>query len=113
MSGNSLTMASSLKCPHGAPVQITSANPMAMAGGAAIVTANDVFTVIGCPFQLPTVPPTPSPCVTVKWSLGDLRVKSSQGPTLSQSSQGLCYSALQAPQGPVVIEMTQPKVSSA
>ena len=112
MAGNTLTIASSLKCPHGATVQITPSNPGTTAGGAAIATANDTFTVIGCPFQLPTVPPTPSPCVTVRWLVTDLQVKANKAQTLSQSSQGLCYSALQVPQGPVVIESTQPKVSS-
>jgi len=112
MAGGMLTIASSLKCPHGAPVQITASNPGTTAGGAAIVTAKDNFTVIGCPFQLPTVPPTPSPCVTVLWLLTDLKVSANQAPTLSQSSLGLCFSALQLPQGPVVIEATQTKVTS-
>jgi hypothetical protein len=112
MAGNALTITASLQCPHGGTVQITPSNLRATAGGAALATANDVFTVVGCPFQLPTVPPIPSPCVTVQWLVTDLRVKAGSAPTLSLSSQGLCYSALQVPQGPVVIESAQPKVSS-
>ena len=110
MAGNTLTSASVLTCPHGAPVLITPTNPRASAMGAPLVTANDVFTVVGCPFQLPTTPPTPSPCVTVQWVVTDLRMGA---PTLSQSSVGLCLSVAQAPQGPVLIQSTQPKVFTA
>src|SRR5262245_52579785 len=111
MAGNALTTAASLQCPHGGTVQIIPTNLRATAG-AALATANDGFVVVGCPFQLPTVPPIPSPCVTVRWTVTDLRVKANNAATLSQSSQGMCYSATQIPQGPVVIASTQEKVSS-
>ena len=112
MAGNMLTIAASLTCPHGATVMITPSNPTTTVDGSAIATANDTFTVVGCPFQLPTVPPTPSPCVTVQWVVTDQRVKANNGATLSESSQGLCYSAMQVPQGPVVIQSGQTVVSS-
>jgi hypothetical protein len=112
MAGGALTTASTLQCPHGGTVQMTPSNPTIKFGGAPVVTANDTFIVSGCPFQLPTTPPTPSPCVTVRWTVSDQKVKTSGGPTLSQSSVGLCYSALQAPQGPVVIAATQAQVKS-
>jgi hypothetical protein len=47
----------------------------------------------------------------VQWTVTDLQVKSGAA-TLSQSSQGMCISAMQAPQGAVVIAETQQKVSS-
>src|SRR5436190_18642478 len=109
---NTLNISASLQCPHGGTVQIVPSNLRAKAGGVPVATANDTFIVIGCPFQLPTTPPTPSPCVLVRWLLTDFRVKANNAATLSQSSQGLCYSAQQAPQGPVVIGNTQTKVSS-
>jgi hypothetical protein len=111
MAGNTLTTASSLTCPHGGTVAITPSTPRAKADGAAVATAEDQFTITGCPFQLPTVPPTPSPCVMVQWTVTDLQVNSGAA-TLSQSSQGMCISAMQAPQGAVVIAETQQKVSS-
>jgi hypothetical protein len=111
MAGNTLTSASTLTCPHGASVTIVPANQRAMAEGVFIATAADVFTVVGCPFVLPTVPPTPSPCITVQWQVTDLRVKAG-APTLSMSSQGLCVSVLGPPQGPVTISPTQVKVST-
>jgi hypothetical protein len=111
MAGNTLTVASSLSCPHGAPVTIVPSNTRAKADGNYIATAADTFTIAGCPFTLPTVPPTPSPCIMVTWTVTDQLVKAG-APTLSLSSQGLCISALGPPQGPVVIASTQTKVSS-
>lgn len=112
MSGNSITTASTLQCPHGGTVQIVSSNTRAKAGGAFMATATDTFTVAGCPFQLPTTPPTPSPCVTIKWLVPDARVKANSSQTLSQSSSGICQSAAQLPQGPPVIANTQTQVQS-
>src|SRR5689334_13270692 len=109
MAGNTLNTNAVLQCPHGGKVQIVSSNLRAKAGGASIATATDTFIVSGCPFQLPTTPPTPSPCVTVQWTTTDLKVKANSAAALSQSSQGLCFSAMQAPQGPVLISSTQPK----
>jgi hypothetical protein len=111
MAGNTLTVASSLTCPHGATVTIAPSNSHAFAGGVLIATSGDSFSIAGCPFQLPTVPPTPSPCVIVQWSVADQQVTAGAA-TLSQSSQGQCISALGAPQGPVIIGGAQPKVSS-
>jgi hypothetical protein len=110
MAGNTLTSAASLSCPHGGGVTITPAQSRAKADGDFIATAADTFMVSGCPFQLPTVPPTPNPCLTVQWIVTDERVQAG-APTLSLSSQGLCISAL-APPLPVLIESTQEKVSS-
>jgi hypothetical protein len=110
MAGNTLTSAASLSCPHGGTVSITPAQTSAKADGNYIATAADTFTISGCPFQLPTTPPTPNPCLSVEWTVTDERVQAG-APTLSMSSQGLCISAL-APPLPVVIQSTQEKVSS-
>lgn len=112
MAGNSLNVTATLQCPHGGTVQIISANTRIKAGGAPLALSTDTFVVAGCPFQIPAVVPIPSPCVTVQWIVTDLRDKVNGTPTLSQSSVGLCLSAAQVPQGPVVILTTQPRVSS-
>jgi hypothetical protein len=112
MAGDSLTTASTLQCPHGATVTIISSNQVAKAGGASLATMADTFMIAGCPFQLPTTPPTPSPCLTVRWLVTDMRVKANGSLTLSKSSQGLCLSGAQVPQGPVSIVSTQAKVKS-
>jgi hypothetical protein len=109
MSGQSLNVNSTMQCPHGGTVQIISSNTLTKGGGGFLVTAADTFTVVGCPFQIGT---TPSPCVTVQWIITDLRVKVDGNPTLSQSGIGLCLSAAQAPQGPVMVVNTQAKVKS-
>jgi hypothetical protein len=112
MAGNTLTTAASLSCPHGGTVIITPSAPRAMVDGVPVATAADACTVVGCPFTLPTVPPIPSPCVSVQWQVTDLQVMSGAA-TLSASSQGLCLNAEQAPQGPVLIsDSGQIKVSS-
>ncbi len=54
----------------------------------------------------------PSPCVRVQWTVTDLRNVVNGSPTLSTSSVGLCLAATQVPQGPVVISVTQPLISS-
>jgi hypothetical protein len=111
MAGNALTSASSLSCPHGGTVTIVPSNRRASAAGAFIATMADSFVITGCPFQLPTSPPTPSPCIRVQWTVTDRRVTAG-APTLSLSSQGICISVLGPPQGPVIVNATQTKVSS-
>ena|SRR2546426_915411 len=109
MPGACLTMTSVLKCPHGGTVTITTANVRAKAGGAPIATAADTFIVAGCPFTLPG--PTPSPCVRVQWIVPATRLNVGGPPALDASSVGLCIAASGAPQGPVVVQSTQSRVS--
>ena len=112
MAGATVTTASTLMCPHGGTVSIVSANSKASVNGSYIALSTDTFTISGCPFQLPTTPPTPSPCITVQWLVPDTQNSVNGTPTLSESSSGLCLSAMQAPQGPVSITAAQAKVQS-
>jgi hypothetical protein len=112
VAGNSLTTMSALQCPHGGTVQIMSANTRVKADGAPLALSNDTYVVVGCPFQIPATPPIPSPCVKVLWVVSDLRVNVNGSATLSQSSTGLCLSAAQVPQGPVMVVNTQMRVKS-
>lgn len=106
-----LTTASSLQCPHGGTVTIASTNSKTSAT-AALALSTDTFTIAGCPFQIPVGTGTvPHPCVKVQWTLTNQQVKVDGTPTLSQSSQGLCLAADQAPQGPVSIVATQAKAT--
>jgi hypothetical protein len=111
MSGNSLTTATTLSCPHGATIKVTTKNQKAKAGDK-LITDADTFIISGCTNQLPTTPPIPSPCVKVLWVLADLKVKVGGGSSLSSGSIGLCLAATQLPQGTVTIGSTQGKVSS-
>lgn len=112
MPGKALNIASTLRCPHGGTVQITSTNSRVKAGGAMLARFADTFAVVGCLFQIPAVVPIPSPCVTVRWILSDLHPTVGSVRTLSQTSAGLCLSAAQIPQGPVVISGTQTAAGS-
>jgi hypothetical protein len=112
MSGQSLNINSTLQCPHGGKVQITSSNTCTKGGGGFLVTTADTFTITGCPFQIPATPPIPSPCVTVQWIVPDTRVKVNGSPTISQSDVSCCLSASQVPQGCVSVVNTQTNVNS-
>ncbi|MFO1302115.1 MAG: hypothetical protein U1F54_00205 [Burkholderiales bacterium] len=107
MSGQTLTVASTLQCPHGGSVTIVSSNTRVQVAGTAAALATDTFTVTGCPFQIPATPPIPSPCVTVQWLVPDTRAQVGGTPTLSQTDTGLCLSAMQVPQGPVSVVSAQ------
>lgn len=113
MAGNTLNINSSLACPHGGTVKITSANTRVKVDNAYAALASDQFVISGCPFQIPAPSGTiPSPCLTVSWVLTDLRATVNATATLSQGSVGLCQNAQQVPQGTVVINSTQARVSS-
>jgi hypothetical protein len=113
MAGNTLNVNSTLQCPHGGTVQIISTNTRVKIDNAYAALATDQFLISGCPFQIPVGTGTiPSPCLTVRWLVADMRAKVNGTPTLSQSSAGLCLNAMQVPQGPVVIANTQTKTKS-
>lgn len=106
--GALLTAASTMMCPHGGTVTATTSNARVNAGGSPVVRSSDTFVIAGCPFVLGT---TPHPCVTVQWLLQNLRSQVLSDSTLSESSQGLCLAADQAPQGAVLVLNTQAAVS--
>lgn len=102
-----LTAASVMMCPHGGTVTATPGATQATVD-APILRGSDTFVVAGCTFP-PSGPP--SPCVSVNWVQTATRVKHGGDFVLTEASVGLCVAATQAPQGPVVIASTQPKVS--
>jgi len=113
MASNTLNTSSTLKCPHGATVNIISSNTKVLVDTAPAALATDQFLVSGCPFQIPIgVGTKPSPCMTVQWLMTDMRTTVNGTPTLSKASVGLCLTAEQIPQGPVMISQTQTKVST-
>ena len=100
-----LTTNSTLSCPHGGTVNLQTSNVDMKIQDAPALLVTDVHTVAGCPFTLPG--PTSSPCVTVRWSVGATQTNVHGTAVLLQNSVGLCYSALQAPQGPPMISQVQ------
>jgi hypothetical protein len=107
--GALLTTASMMMCPHGGTVTAISSNTEATAGGSPLVRASDTFTIAGCPFTLPGG--VLSPCMTVQWMQTNTESKAAGDFTLSMNSMGLCLAATQAPQGTVLINNTQQKVT--
>jgi hypothetical protein len=112
MAGFTVETGASLMCPHGGTVQVLSANTRTKAAGGFIALATDTFVVVGCPFHIPATPPIPSPCVTVRWIVTDVRSRVNGRQTLSRSSAGICQSAAQVPQGPVSVVATQTRVET-
>lgn len=106
--GKLLNESSTMMCPHGGTVSAVTSNSKAKAGGGFILRPSDTFTIAGCPFM---IGPTPHPCVTVKWVKSNMKSKAAGDFALADDSVGLCQAADQAPQGTVLIQMTQPKVS--
>lgn len=109
MAGTSVEVRSSLMCPHGGSIRISSTNTRVTATNF-LALQSDVFTVTGCLFVAGIIP---SPCVLVQWACPDARVTVNGTPTLSQSSVGLCLNAFGLPQGPAVVQTTQSPVSSS
>jgi hypothetical protein len=103
-----LNTSSVMMCPHGGQVQAISSNTRAQAGGSFLLRASDTFTIVGCPFNLGV---TPHPCVQVQWLQTATRSKAISDFTLTQASVGLCLAPDMAPQGTVIVSMTQPRAS--
>jgi hypothetical protein len=100
-----LTTNSTLLCPHGGTVNLQTSNVDVKIQDAPALLVTDIHTVAGCPFFLGS---NPSPCITVRWSVGATQTNVHGTAVLLQNSVGLCYSPAQAPQGPPTILQVQP-----
>ena len=100
-----LTTASSVMCPHGGTVSLSTSQSDVQAHGSAVLLESDEHSVAGCPFTTPE--PKPSPCVKVRWQAGAQQCKVNGTGILTQASVGLCYAATETPQGPAVVAYTQ------
>ncbi|MFO7540429.1 MAG: hypothetical protein R6X32_20510 [Chloroflexota bacterium] len=106
-----LVESASILCTHGATVSAQASNKGVTINGQAVVVLSDVFTVSGCPFQIPIGTGTkPQPCVKVQWVVPAKRVRVNGQPVLLQDSTGICQSAEQIPQGSPNVVMTQFRV---
>jgi len=100
-------------CPHAGQVSISTPNSRVTVSGQPVATLADSDTIAGCPFTLPTVPPKPQPCIRIQWLVPATRVRIGGQPALLQTSNGLCLSAEQIPQGPPNVIATQLRVRGA
>lgn len=106
MTGDLLTTASSISCPHGGQAMLTTRNAKVSAGGAFVLLETDIHLIVGCPF---TVGPKYSPCVRIEWSAGSPAVAVDGVPVLGKLSVGKCIGAEGGPQGVAIIGGTQMK----
>ncbi len=102
-----LTTASVVTCTHGAPATTTPASPRVLLSGAPAVVATDPNFVAGCPFN---VSGSPMPCVKVQWMVPATRVLINGQPAVLSTSVGQGLAATQAPQGPPIVSVVQPRV---
>ena len=106
MSGHIVHVGATLICPHMGTVTAITSNTRVMVSGQPVVTMSDTFTVAGCALSSSSIPP----CVLVKWLVPATRVLVNGKPVILKTSSGICQSAVQAPQGPPNILVTQPRV---
>jgi hypothetical protein len=98
-------------CPHLGQMTVLSSNVRVFVSGAPVATVLDMFPIALCPFTLPTVPPTPHPCVRVQWTVPATRVFVNGMPVVLQLSTGLCLAVDFIPQGPATVITAQPRVT--
>lgn len=103
-----LDTASTLMCPHGGTVSAATADTAVSTAQGNIVLQTDTFTVAGCPF---VIGPSPHPCVQVQWVSAATKSLVTNNPPLLDSSTGLCIAADGAPQGSVLVVVTQQQVT--
>jgi hypothetical protein len=105
MAESILTTASTLLCPHGWQVNLSTGNTRMSILGSPALMLSDRHTVSGCPFVLPGG--KPQPCVSVQWLVGATQTQVGGVPVLLANSVGLCLSAEQIPQGPPSVVQVQ------
>ncbi len=109
MPGTALTTASQIKCLHGAPAVLNTANAVTSAERTNILLESDIHMVTGCPFFIGL---KPSPCIRIEWTAGASKVTIGGTKVLVRSSVGKCINAEGAVQGVAIIVQTQMKVSA-
>jgi len=96
-------------CPHQTgQISAIVSSPRVKVSSQAVATLTDQYLIAGCAFTIPG--PKPQPCIKVQWLRGATRVKVNGNPVILQTSQGLCKSAEEIPQGPPSIKVTQQRV---
>lgn len=95
-------------CPHGGQVTVITTNTRVLVSGQPVATRADNYTITGCTFTVP--PAKPQPCVTVRWFVPAMCVFVNGNPAILQTSNGICQSAEQIPQGPPNVLATQVRV---
>lgn len=110
MPGNLFHSGAVAQCPHGGPLTFTPSNTRVLVSAMPVATAADVFTIGGCPFQVPIAVGTkPQPCMMATLAPA-AKVLVNGSPAIVSVGLSICRSAEQIPQGPAMILTTQTKV---
>ena len=104
MASHFLTTISTLSCPHGGSVTLSTSNTRVRADDHPIVRSTDASTIDGCSFTIGTVP---HPCVRVQWDTHAEHHTSQSDPSLTLDSLGWCVAGDGAIQGTVSVSSTQ------
>jgi len=112
MPGYLLHVGAVVQCPHQFPATTPPSAPRVFVSGQPVATVANLWSVTGCPFQIPAPPGTvPSPCLRVQWATPSARIIVAGSAALLQPSlgtgSGACLNAQQAPQGPPVVNQMQ------
>ncbi|AXG81894.1 hypothetical protein [Streptomyces paludis] len=101
---NVLHVNATVSCPHGGRASYLPASPRVNLSGRPAATMAGTWLIAGCLF---TVGTKPQPCVTIRWVTPAARVTVGGAPVVTQASTGLCLSAEQVPQGPLLVTVVQ------
>ena len=112
MPGYLLHIGAVVQCTHAAPSTATPSAPRVLVSGQPVATVANLWSVTGCPFQIPAPPGTvPQPCIRVQWAMPSGRIIVGGSAGLLQPGPGTgaggCLNAEQAPQGPPVVNQMQ------
>ena len=107
--GEILTTVSQIMCPHGGQAVLPTANSRVSTLSSFCLLETDVHIIAGCPF---TIGPVYSPCIRIEWTAGSTRTSVNRTPVLKRESIGVCYSAVNVPQGTAIIVNTQMRVTT-
>lgn len=110
MTGDILTLQSTIMCPRGREATLITSNSRVSTTNSFWLLETDVHTVMGCPFTTPV--PKYYPCIRIEWSAGSTKTTINGTPVLKRESTGLCYNAEGAPQGTAMVVNTQMKVTT-
>jgi hypothetical protein len=111
MPGPILHVGAVANCPHAGTMSIATGEPRVLLTGQPAATMADVYTIAGCPFQVPIPSGTkPQPCVTVRFTTPATRVLANAKPVMLSTSVGICQSAEQIPQGAPIVSVVQTRV---
>lgn len=111
MPGPLLHIGAGVSCPHAAPATGAPGFARVTLSGMPASVVTDLWTVVGCPFQIPIGTGTkPQPCIKVQWTAPATRVLINGVPALLATSAGIGQSVEQIPQGPAIVSTVQPRV---